>query len=87
MNFANYDIRKEQFIDYIANSYNEYFINEEEIVDYLFGNHMITIIEIPEYDLKLAVDPTNFIIGYFNDLKFDFFGNTEKKKCNTEILL
>ena len=80
MNFANYDIKKEKIIDYIANSYNINFIDQEKIIEYFFGNHMITVIEIPEHNLKLAVDPTNFIIGYFNDLKFDFFGNTEEKE-------
>lgn len=35
----------------------------DEIVSYIIGNHMVSLIDIPESDVTLMVDPTNLLIG------------------------
>lgn len=80
MNFVCNSLKNKKMIDNIANNHNMISFDKKSINEYVVGNHMITVIEIPEYNIKLAIDPTNFMIGYFCNLRFDFFGNNEKNE-------
>jgi len=65
-----------------------------EVNKYIYGNHMITLVDIEKDNVTLALDPTNPSIGVYKDGKITFFNKdvndntiTYKIRYNQEYIL
>ena len=57
---------------------------EKETLRKALGNHMVTLIDIPEKDIILVVDPTNPSIGLYKNGKIKMF-NSDKEYVTNEV--
>lgn len=56
----------------------------KEILGKVLGNHMVTLIDIPEKDIILVADPTNPSIGLYKNGKIKMF-NSDKEYVTNEV--
>ena len=63
------------------NSYSieieENYKEEFNIIEELLGNHIITLVDIPDKNITLAIDPTNPGLGLYKDNKIVMFNSEE----------
>ena len=57
----------QKIIDQTVNDNNNENNNIQSVDDKLFGNHMVSLIDIPNKDLTLMIDTTNLLIGVFKN--------------------
>lgn len=63
-------------------------IQEEEKIDLtkIFGNHMVTLIDIPEENITLVIDPTNPAIGIYIDGNIYILNESYKESIKTKFV-
>lgn len=68
--------------DGIATQVNENNTSSEiarDVFEEVMGNHMVSIVDIPEKNINLVVDPTNPSMGVFKDGKIYMFSTSDGK--------
>lgn len=51
--------------------------SNENILQKILGNHMVTVLTLPGKDVKLIVDSTNLFIGLFKDGKIEILNSSD----------
>lgn len=60
--------------------------NEAENMTKIFGNHMVTAVDVPDKNITLILDPTNPGIGVFKDGKIHMFSTPDGKGIEAKKL-
>lgn len=66
----------------------ESLVQEENTIDFTkyAGNHMVTVVDVPDQNVSLVLDPTNPGIGVFKDGKVYMFSTPDGKGIETKSL-